>query len=275
MKRFFLSIALLFVFAASAQAQRWALLHPRVHDSLPGLDSVLRTEVAKRATLVDDDLAAAAFRSVQIADVFNMSADEARRVGSVIGCDRFLLFRSASQRRIASGGRTYFEAYVVTYLVETRSGTLIDWRLTTSEAATREEAAAQLRKKMEGLAASIVAAKGRAGAHPAFPEPPPESSSEAAGLKLPVPYRRIRPQYTETAFLYGVEATVDIEVDIDADGSVGRSRIARWAGFGLDESVEAAVRSMNWRPAMRDERPLPMRVLLRYNFRKVEKDEEN
>jgi hypothetical protein len=52
------------------------------------------------------------------------------------------------------------------------------------------------------------------------------------------------------------------------------SKIVRWAGFGLEEAVERAVRSMNWRPAMRNGKALPMRVLLRYNFRKVEKDEE-
>jgi hypothetical protein len=63
-------------------------------------------------------------------------------------------------------------------------------------------------------------------------------------------------------------------VDIDAEGRIAASRIVRWAGFGLDESVEKAVRSMNWRPAMRNGKSLPMRVLLRYNFRKVEKDEE-
>jgi hypothetical protein len=36
--------------------------------------------------------------------------------------------------------------------------------------------------------------------------------------------------------------------------------------------VTDAVRAMNWRPAMRGGKPLPMRVLLRYNFTKVEKE---
>ena len=40
----------------------------------------------------------------------------------------------------------------------------------------------------------------------------------------------------------------------------------------LEESVEKAVRAMNWRPAMRNGSALPMRVLLRYNFTKVEKE---
>ena len=72
--------------------------------------------------------------------------------------------------------------------------------------------------------------------------------------------------------MYGVSGTVDIEADIDETGKISRTSIVRWAGYGLDESVERAVRTMNWRPAMRSGKPLPMRVLLRYNFTKIEKD---
>ena len=66
-------------------------------------------------------------------------------------------------------------------------------------------------------------------------------------------------------------ATVDAEVSIDQNGNITEIDIVRWAGYGLDESVANAVRSMNWRPAERDGKPLPMRILLRYNFTKTEK----
>jgi hypothetical protein len=69
-----------------------------------------------------------------------------------------------------------------------------------------------------------------------------------------------------------VAATVDIEVDLDAAGQVLRTEIVRWAGFGLDEAVTTAVRAMNWRQAERSGKPLPIRFLLRYNFRKVDKE---
>ncbi|MEO8042966.1 MAG: energy transducer TonB, partial [Acidobacteriota bacterium] len=84
--------------------------------------------------------------------------------------------------------------------------------------------------------------------------------------------RRIKPDYTTTAFLYDVRATIDVEADVDSDGRILSTRIVRWAGFGLEDSVEKAIRSMNWRPAMRGGKPLPMRVLLRYNFTKVDKE---
>jgi TonB family protein len=57
-------------------------------------------------------------------------------------------------------------------------------------------------------------------------------------------------------------------VDIDANGKVGRIEIARWAGYGLDESVINTVKQIDFFPAMRDGVAIPMRVLLRYNFRK-------
>ena len=48
-------------------------------------------------------------------------------------------------------------------------------------------------------------------------------------------------------------------------------RVVRWAGFGLDEEVVATVRRMHFRPAQREGEPVPVRVLLRYNFRKPPK----
>lgn len=276
MKRTALVTALLCIFTAACLAQRFAVLEPAAEGSVPGFAGLLTVELGKRTKMIDSDLAVAAYRSVPVEDPFNMSTDEGRRVGHVIGCDRFLILRTAVQRRAETGSGFYFEAYAITYLVDTRTGLMIDWRLVSAEADTEIEAAALLRNKAHELAAKIASVKDRStAALPAFPEPPRENSPDAAGLKLPVPYKRIRPKYTDLAALYGIKATVDIEVDIDAEGRVGASRMVRWAGFGLDDEVERTVRSMNWRPAMRGGRSLPMRVLLRYNFRKVEKDEEN
>ena len=85
---------------------------------------------------------------------------------------------------------------------------------------------------------------------------------------MPRPYRRMRPEYPETAALADAEATVDVLVDVRADGEVSEVQIARWAGYGLDESTVATVRQMHFFPAMKNGNPIAMRVLLRYNFRK-------
>ena len=87
-----------------------------------------------------------------------------------------------------------------------------------------------------------------------------------------MPYKRIKPEYTRTAYLYDAKGTVDISVDIDQNGAVKGTEIVRWTGYGLDEAVIEAVRKMNWRPAERGGKTLPMRVLLRYNFTKIEKE---
>ena len=85
---------------------------------------------------------------------------------------------------------------------------------------------------------------------------------------MPKPYRRLRPTYPESAAKADAEATVDVILDVGADGEVAQVQIARWAGFGLDESTIATVKQMHFFPAMRNDTPIPMRVLLRYNFRK-------
>jgi TonB family protein len=64
---------------------------------------------------------------------------------------------------------------------------------------------------------------------------------------------------------------VDALVEIGADGEVADVRVVRWAGFGLDEEVVATIRRMHFHPARRDGEPVPVRVLLRYNFRKPPK----
>ena len=98
--------------------------------------------------------------------------------------------------------------------------------------------------------------------------PEDEKIAEVQGIRLPRPYRRLRPNYPDTAARAEAEATVDVVVDVGADGEVGEVQIVRWAGFGLDESTVATVRQLHFFPAMKNGTPIPMRVLLRYNFRK-------
>jgi outer membrane biosynthesis protein TonB len=44
--------------------------------------------------------------------------------------------------------------------------------------------------------------------------------------------------------------------------------LARWAGFGLDQAALDTARQLHFFPAMRDGVAIPLRVLLRYNFRR-------
>jgi TonB family protein len=78
----------------------------------------------------------------------------------------------------------------------------------------------------------------------------------------------LRPAYPDSAARAEAEATVDALVDIDEKGEVGQVRIVRWGGFGLDEATKDTVQHLHFFPAMRNGQPVPLRVLLRYNFRK-------
>ncbi|HRI03949.1 MAG TPA: energy transducer TonB [Pyrinomonadaceae bacterium] len=228
--------------------------------------------------VLDMDLAKAAFNSKPPVAPFNMTIDEAKRVGGAIGCDHIILIRTANQRRNASGRGEYYEAYAVIYVVSVRTGRLIHWALYKSEAISAKastrfldvavpEFAGEIKAKINSATKSEIAESPL----PPMEEPPAPNSPEAKNFIAPIPFRRIKPEYTAEAAFYEVTATVEIMVDLDAAGKILRTEIVRWAGYGLDESVERTVRQMNWRPAERNGKALPMRFLLRYNFKKVDK----
>ncbi len=273
----FLSFAfLLFTYAASAQ--RVAILTPDNSDQSKAFAESLYEALSTKLKVIDRDLSEEAFNSKKPADPFNMTADESRRVGAVIGCDQLILIRSANQRRNASGRGEYYEAYAVIYVVSSRTGRLIHWALHKYEATNSPAADRSLNAAAPFVADEIkekigTASKGEVVEPPApiMEEPPATNSPEAKNFIAPIPFRRIKPEYTADAAFYEVTATVEIIVDLDAAGKILRTEIVRWAGYGLDESVDKTVRQMNWRPAERNGKTLPMRFLLRYNFKKVDK----
>ena len=276
MGRFPLLLTILLL-AVATSAQRIAILQPVADGQVESFSSSVRSLLAPQFKIIDDAMADSAYRSVTVDDAFNLSTMEARRIGEVIGVNDFIILRSAVQRRASLDRPAYFEGYAIAYIVESRTGQLLAWFIESVEGSNEKDAAAKLLGRVDELSKNVGDAlkvnRFTYSRDPKFTDVPAEGSPAAKGLRTPVPYRRIRPEYTELASMYGVKATVDIEVDIDADGSIARTSIERWAGFGLEDSVEKTVRSMNWRPAMRDGKPLPMRVLLRYNFTKIEKDE--
>jgi len=258
-------------------AQKIALLTP---DKTPQAEAITN-EIAKSlpVSVIDDSLADAAFRSIGVENPFNLSLDEAKRIGSAIGCDAFLIVKADTLRRTSSARPLYYESYVTIFAVATRTGHLIWWDLKNAEENSPEAADKKLREAIandsqtqgRGLIASI-GKDSSSSVDNEFGEIPAEGSSEAKGFRSPIPYLRIKPEYTPLAYLYDAKGTVEVVVELDEKGTVVSTEIARWAGFGLDDSVIQAVRKMNWRPAERAGRPLPTRFLLRYNFRKIEKE---
>jgi TonB family protein len=234
--------------------------------------------------LLDHDLARAAARGAGYAGSLNMSLNEARNLGAVLGCDFFILGDTQTLRRSPSSDPVYFESYASLFLVSARTGRLIKWERPNFRAPTSIEAEklllAELSNAYTGgrFAKSIHRTQEDERSERALlidhqtpiieAAPDDAKSAEAEGLRLPRPYRRLVPVYPETAAQAEVEAMVDVLLDLDADGEVTRVELARWAGFGLDQSTVETARQLHFFPAKRDGVAIPIRVLLRYNFRK-------
>ncbi len=266
------------LFYFSAAAQRIAVLAPDGSDASRNFARRLEARLAEKFRVLDDAMSEAAFGSAKPENPFNLTVENSKAIGTAIGCDHFILVRSATLRRSASRRPEYYESHAAIYAVSSRTGRLVFWRLSRFEGQKPQDSQNLLNDAAEALALEIeknlrlTAKNEMAESRQEMEEPPEEGSPAAKNFRAPVPYRRIKPEYTADAFLYDVKGTVDIVVDLDRNGSILRTEIVRWAGYGLDESVEKTVRSMNWRPAERNGKPLPMRFLLRYNFKKIEKE---
>jgi TonB family protein len=227
----------------------------------------------------------AAARGTGYAGSLNLTLAEARDIGGAIGCDFYFTGEAQTLRRTSSLRADYFESYVTLFLVSAETGRLVMWEHFNAESATHAEAEksmlAELRARAARYGETIYEARAaqrrerqpaREGEAGAFEDAPEDGSPAAVNFRAPQPYRSLRPSYPETAARVAAEATVDALVEVDAAGEVKDIEIVRWAGYGLNEAVIAVVRQLHFRPATRDGRAIPIRVLLRYNFRRPAQD---
>lgn len=231
--------------------------------------------------IVDRDLTRSAARGVGYQNSLNLSLAEARDLGAAIGCDFYILGDAQTLRRSSPTGSSYYESYASLFLVSARTGRLIFWQRPKFEAATPELAEQELREHLSGdgqqrryqvslmraeedekLQRELVTTHNSPVVDDAS-----EEESDAKGLRSPRPYRRLRPIYPDTAASADAVGTVDVLVELDKDGEVSHIDVARWAGFGLDEAALNTVKQLHFFPATKDGVPIPIQILLRYNFR--------
>ena len=246
------------------------------------------SESAKQFALIDKDLATAAARGSGFQGSLNLTTQEARDIGAAIGCEFYLLGDAQTLRRLPSSGPAYFESYASVFIVSARTGRLILWERPLERRDTAAEAeqsllqvltSADTRQRYQ-IAIRRAFEDERAQRESAIEKPASiievmseDENVENKDTRPPRPFRRFKPPYPEAAARAEVEAIVDVLVDVDARGEVSHLEIARWAGYGLDQSVIDTVRQIHFFPAMRAGVAIPMRVLLRYNFRKPPKPE--
>ena len=287
MRRWFFMAGLLALLVSSARGQTISLsvldfgATPFAQKTAATMRDQLRT--SGQFQIADPDLTRAAAKGIGYAGSLNLSISEARDLGAALDTDFYFLGDAQTLRRSSSARPVYFESYCSIFVVSGRTGRLIMWERPSFEHAKASDAEDLLAKTLfsETINRALIAIRGARedersqrrivpeSPAPVIEEAPDdEKAAEAQGLRLPRPFARLRPAYPETAARAEAEATVDVLVDVRADGEVSRVQVARWAGFGLDETTVDTVRKMHFFPAMKNGSPIPMRVLLRYNFRK-------
>ncbi len=239
----------------------------------------------KDVVVLDRDQVRSAARGAEYSGSLNMSLSEARNLGAVLGSDFFVIGDANTFRRSPSSGPTYFDSFASLFIVSARTGRLMRWDRPNFSAASAAKAEQALLayfsdgQQKPSYLDSIHRAQNEERSDRAVivadqevplieSAPDDDKTAAAEGLQLPRPFRRLVPPYPETAAQGDIEAMVDVLVDLDAAGEVTRVEVARWAGFGLDESTIETVRRLHFFPALRNGTAVPIRVLLRYNFRK-------
>jgi TonB family protein len=243
-----------------------------------------RLRVSGELVVADPDLSRAAAKGIGYSGSLNLTLTEARDLGAALATEFYVIGDAQTLRRSSSQSPVYYESYCSIFLVSARTGQLLLWErpsFENNEATTAEARLSQylssddLRRRLleavklahsdERLKRTVLSTAVEAVIEEA---PDDEKAAENQGIRLPRPYRRLRPAYPDTAARAEAEATVDVIVDVGTDGEVGDVHVVRWAGFGLDETTVATVRQLHFFPAMKNGSPIPMRVMLRYNFRK-------
>jgi len=243
-----------------------------------------RLRSTQAVSVADADMNRAAAKGIGYAGSLNLAVNDARDLGAALATEFYFVGDAQTLRRSSFERPVYYEAYCSIFLVSTRTGQLLFWERPSFENAEATRAEIQLseyfsndsltRRLVNVIKKSHEDERIQRTVLTASPEalieeaPEDEKAAEVQGIRPPRPYRRLRPEYPPSAARADAEATVDVAVDVGVDGEVGEIQIVRWAGFGLDEVTVATVRQLHFFPAMKNGAPIPMRVLLRYNFRK-------
>ncbi len=96
--------------------------------------------------------------------------------------------------------------------------------------------------------------------------PPPPAPAPVV-TRVPELLEAAAPVYPPEALAAKIEATVKIEVDIDAAGAVVAVRVLEPVGNGFDDAAVAAARQYKFRPAEIDGKPAPITIETTIHFR--------
>ena len=95
---------------------------------------------------------------------------------------------------------------------------------------------------------------------------PDQPAAPKTGVQPPQLEKFVPAPYPPEAKDKNIEGNVVLQLDIRADGRVVGVTVLNPAGHGFDEAAVEAARQFVFAPALRDGKPIPARILYRYNF---------
>ncbi len=122
-----------------------------------------------------------------------------------------------------------------------------------------------------GAALGSLAAPGAAEEPAAQQAPAPTERTEAeaaenSDLTLPELIQPSDPEYPPAARAAGLEATVVLHLELDAEGRVLRAEVPEPVGHGFDEAALRAAQGLRFSPARRAGQAIPARIAFKYEF---------
>lgn len=268
------------VFSTAVFSQNIAIIDPEPSQISGQIVSLVESGFSPEFDIVERSMSEMIFTEREFERPFNLSIEDSRNYGASVGSNYFLLVKTDTLRRTSFEREKYFESYIAYFLVSSRTGKLLFWKLSKYEEDSPEiseqKLAASIENSIRELSETIHSSENEDTLYRAETDDLvfETAFAESKDFRPPMPYLRIKPEYTKTAAIYDVLATVDVAVEIDDTGNVKNIEILRWAGFGLDESVIETIRGLKWRPGDLKGEPLAMRVLLRYNFKNTDSESE-
>ncbi len=98
------------------------------------------------------------------------------------------------------------------------------------------------------------------------PPPQQEEAPKAPQIVMPVLKKNAEPTYPPDALAAGLQAVVYLKIDVDREGKVTRAEVPEPQGHGFDEAAKEAALKLEFEPATRDGKPIPVRIPFRFTF---------
>ena len=252
-----------------------------VGDGAREFETSLKEALARdaRVSMIETSQIRTALAGIKYDGSINLSKTEARRIGAAVGCDFFITGKAEVFTRSEREKEEHEEAFIGLMIVDGRGGALASFHFINERASTKQAAVIAVIKSLAAQVASFVE---RMNQFRAEREQAPKQSvlervedmtdAEAAlgaDFKAPEFSNRVKPEYTSEANLANITATVEATAVFRANGEISEIEITRWAGFGLDEAAERAIRQLKFKPATRGGQAVSVRAGVRYNFRRL------